>query len=330
MRHRFGFIFPVVLIVNIFLIGPTFGGKGVKQIVEPQADSLVHSFTQALQEYQWDQALSLCEDSIQSKTGKSASAEAFLRSVVPLPEVFGKSGVCSYNPMHAYTYFVRLGPDPTGETGSWNWAVRATKDGNWRILLPSLPIDEWRRDELAFKQYEEEWSVIAEKEAAKIQPFVKTILSATNSVFERGQPILLNLRVENQSEKPLFFDNSQATYNGSMTITQLNGESIPYTGLTYQTIMREISLPPHESKVVFDKMDLGIMYPLHEPGAYHVQFNGGGLHVWIEVPVENPVKRPSLYPSSLADSDSPFERKGFRNYMVAGNISSNTLTLSIR
>jgi hypothetical protein len=330
MQYYSRCISMAVLITTIVVTDTAFASKGGNVVIEPQAASIVRSFTQAIQEAHWDQALSLCEESIQSKAGQSASAEAFLRSVVPLPEIFGKSGVCSYNPMHAYTYFVRLGPDPTGETGSWNWAVRATKDGNWRILLPSLPIDEWRRAELVSKQYEEEWSVIAEKEAAKIQPFVKTILSATDAIYEVGKPIWLKLQVENQSDVPLHFENSQASLNGSMTIAKLNGESVPYTGPTYQTQFHEVDLPPKGTKVVFERIDLGLNYFMKEPGTYQVQFNGGGLHVWFEVPFESPVKRPSLYPSSLVDSDSPFERKGFRKYMVAGKIPSNTLTLSIR
>ncbi len=330
MRLDYCCILMSVFITTILMTDIAFASKGGKVVIEPQAASIVRSFTQAIQEEHWDQALSLCGESIQKEAVKSASAEGFLKSLVPLPEILGKVGVCRLNPKHAYTYFVRLGPDPTGETGTWNWAVRATKDGNWRIHLPSLSIDEWRKEELAAIQNENEWLVRVKHEIAEIRPFVKTILSATDSVFERGQPIWFKLCVENQSEKLLYYDNSQATVNGSMTIAQLNGEPVPYIGPTYQTGMRNIELPPHESKVVFDKMDLGIMYPLREPGTYQVQFNGVGSFVWLNDPYVNPVKRPSNTFGTGPKSSSPPEEEKYRHCPIADRIPSNTLTFTIR
>lgn len=331
MQHFSRCISLTVSITTILMTDIALAGKSSELfVVEPQAAFTVQSFTQAIQNEHWDLALSLCEESIQQEAVKSVSAEAFLKKVVPLPEILWKAGVFGGNRKHGYRYFVRLGPDPTGETGTWEWAVRAKKDGNWRIHLPGLSIDEWRKEELAAIQNENEWRVRLKQEIARIQPFVKTILSATESVFKIGQPILLKLCVENQSEKPLYFDNSQATVNGSMTITKINGDSVPYVGPTCQTVMREIELPPHESKVVFDKMDLGIMYPLREPGTYQVQFNGHGGWIWLNDPYVNPVKRPSLAFGTDPKASSPPEREEYRHCPIASGIPSNTLTLTIR
>lgn len=330
MRRLFQYSSLFLFLTGYLMTNPGLAGKGGKFVIEPDAASLVHSFTRAIEENHWDEALSLCEPTIQEEAKKSPSAEVFLKGVVPLPEILWKAGVCSYDVKRRYNYFVRLGPDETGETGSWCWLVRNTKDVGWRIHLPNLSIDEWRKGELAAIQNENEWRERMKTTKASISPFVKTILSATDSVFEIGKPIWLNLRVENQSEVPLFFDNSQATFNSSMTITKVNGESVPYSAPIYQTGSQNYELPPKETRVVFDKMDLGSMYPLRESGTYQVQFNGGGLDVWFDDPFVNPVKRPSHTFGKISNSLPSPEIEDHRHCPIAERIPSNTITITVK
>ena len=122
------------------------------------------------------------------------------------------------------------------------------------------------------------------------QEGVRTNLSARDSEFALGKPILLLLEMENMGSRVIRYDPTQVAINSSMSIEGSDGVKVPSIAGNVQTGGDSQALNPGERTVLFERLDIADQYLITSPGTYTVRFMGQGKGLGAEaIPPSNAI-----------------------------------------
>ena len=108
------------------------------------------------------------------------------------------------------------------------------------------------------------------------QDGVRTGLTARQSEFSLGKPIVLRLEMENVGNRVIHYDPTQVAINSSMSIEGNDGVKVPSIAPHVQTGGDSQALNPGERTVLFETLDIADQYLITSAGSYKVQFKGFG------------------------------------------------------
>jgi len=265
---------------------------GPPKPMDPDAKAALEGFQRALACADWQRALDRCSPQVRSAAGQYASTEAFFRAVAPVERIVLLSDfpVCSARSFPAdpgregsyYESFVRVLEGGAELNVNWTWKVVKSSPG-WQMEFPTTPLDQWIQQEVARQHAREDEYRNAQIRLLPEIRNISTRLTAERRRFRLGEPILLRLELVNQSGLDLMYDDQQAGANNSLRITDAAGTEI-HTSQTTQTCGGWVKLPPGETAVLFDHLDITKQYAISKPSCYSVQFRGRGLSVGVEDP----------------------------------------------
>jgi len=252
-------------------------------------------FIQALKESAWERALSCCSEKVRAEAKKYESAEMFFKAVVPIETVVTQSRKFWFTRVKGasgdfscrFDWSFRTAEPNMEHTTSWSAYILKT-DAGWVVDFRTMPLKEWivRYAE----QYKKSEEKAKEREAMRkaFEPRLKRIQARTFLIpvsrkFVIGQPMLFRLELINEGKEEFLYDHQQVAVNGSLTITDGNGKSVPYIAGPVQTSGAYKPIKPGESVVLFDKLDIARQYDIIRAGRYKVQFNGRGLKTAIDI-----------------------------------------------
>ena len=292
-------------------------GKGLSVELESAAANLVRQFWIALEESDWNTALSLCSMEIRKEARKYTSPKAFFEAVVPVKEVLKKIrpriGRWLHNPKYfAYIYDVRVSHEGLTRDGFWVWMVRRMEtEKKWEVHFSAIQLKTWiakEKEEINRVARERERHL---KELAPRLKGVRAFLTPEREAFKLGGLMRFHLQLINGGNSVLHYDRQQVAVNDSMTITGPNGEQVEYMAGPYQTTGALETIKPGETKTLFDRFDIAGQYDIKRPGKYRIQFNGNGLHVSVKTDdkaadMDNPESfkpYPGKFPSNMVQID---------------------------
>ena len=255
------------------------------------AKATLDAFRQALRDSDWDKALSCCTARVQARANEYPSKEQYLRDFVPLneflveanyrsaggqlaPNTVGKTGE-----IIEYYFNLRLSDALDGAHG-WPWSLQKAGTA-WLVKLPDVPAEEWTRREVP--RY---WHDQREKEKAKaagkaLEPKLeglRTHLSAQQTEYRVGLPMLFRLELINEGRYALSYDDHELVHSWSLSITDQNGRRVRCTTGPVQIMSPgRRTIRPNETAILFTNLDIAKTYDLTKPGKYRVCFNGGSL-----------------------------------------------------
>lgn len=245
-----------------------------------EAEEVMLKFQQALQESEWEKALSYCSEKVKAKAKEYESAEAFLRDIAPVEEIIPLSrfqvsgGQWKTKPADervSFFCFVRLTEPGSSPTISWGWTVAKSDDG-WLIDFKLLPLEKWIEEETNRLRREAEE---ARGRLEELREGIEMRLTALSEEFVIGQPMLFRLQITNVSESPITYDaTSSLMVNIPMIVKGPDGQAIAYIDTSYQTWARPGEIQPGQTVVLSDNYDAASQYRIVKPGRYSFQFKG--------------------------------------------------------
>ena len=264
------------------------GGKGSVVDVDPNAADVLTRYWRALEQSEWDTALSLCCEEVRKEAKKYSSPESFLQAVVPIKEILKKAGRprTGYWPQSpkyfAYIFDVRISDPGPLRDSFWVWKVRQLEgQKKWEIAFPTIAFESWlSKEKEAIERAAKERQQQIEKLAPRLKG-VQTLLTVEDQEFAIAEPVYFRLQLINQGDSAVRYDDQQVAVNNSMTITGPDGERVRYTTSMVQTVGAPEIIKPGETKTLFDQFDMTKQYDIRQPGQYRVQFNGNGLSVGV-------------------------------------------------
>ncbi len=322
--ERSSWKYQVVLVLLLFgllscnkNVSPYHKG-GPPRPIDSQAQETIRQFQQALAQSDWPRALACCTARVQSNAQNFDNLEAFFQEVVPVEAVisvkkpgFSESGSRIVDGQREDTYYGWAVPLREADL---LWVCRVLRqDSDWFIEFQAKPLSRYIEEKVQKRKQHEQWvrrqTQILEDKLTK----VRTRLVCLSETFAPGKPILLRLELIHEGGGTLYYDDQQVAVNGSMTINNGNGKSIPYVGGSFQTGGSFRPVGPGQTVVLFDNFDITKQYSVARPGQYTVQFNGRGLSVGHRM--EEDIK-PDM------PEDSP-------TFSLCDLLSSNSVTINV-
>jgi len=267
----------------------------------------MNQFIKAVEDNNWDKALSYCSKRTNSRAARYERDEYF-REFVPIAKLKAETNYKFWTysqdgpggKYHFFGCFLNLSKTSNGDSINWEWWLERT-DRGWLIDLPDVPVERWSQVEIdRLKRYREN----ADARWKALEPKLKglrTQLTALQQEYKLGQPMPFRLELVNEGAHELSYDKQQVAVNGSMIIKDENGRIIPYTAGPHQTAGGEKPIKPGESVVLFASLDIAKQYDIKRPGKYQVQFSGRGLEVGDAIGSKHGVVARREFPSNTVE-----------------------------
>ena len=129
------------------------------------------------------------------------------------------------------------------------------------------------------------------------EPQLVTQVFAKQRAVRLGNPIIVSVRVTNQTAQAAEVDRSATAFN-SIQITDPDGKALPYIGDDGQVAMSRVDVQPLSAVTIADALDLTDKYLFRKAGRYSIRFTGkwSGLSNSPAIPIQ-------VTPGRLSDFD---------------------------
>jgi hypothetical protein len=238
---------------------------------------VAHRFLEALQQSDWDRALSLCSDAVRARAPEFASAQAFLKHFVPVENL---AALSEFRPrgfgsregrVVEVSAEVRLEVPNSQWPVEWRWAL-VRSGGTWAIDFELTPLEQFVQKELLKQSFAEQGPG---GRLSALDARVELELVPALDQFVIGRPMLFTLRMKNITDTPVVYMGTPAVMtNDPMLVTGPDGATLPYVDTQYQTAGGIQAILPGEVKVLADRYDVTSQYRIIRPGRYRFQFRG--------------------------------------------------------
>jgi len=104
-------------------------------------------------------------------------------------------------------------------------------------------------------------------------PALSAEITAAKPIVRLGDPILVSVRVTNQTSAPAKAALSATAFD-CFDVTNPDGERLPYIGFDGQIAGIQTNIPPASAVTIADALDLTDKYLFQKPGHYSIRFNG--------------------------------------------------------
>jgi len=252
--------------------------SGAGKLLE-EAKTVMTKFQQALNASEWNKALSLCSDVVQSEAKKYESAGIFFQEVVPVEQIISVSNVQTFggqfgpdNKRLAYFCFLRLSEPDARPIINWEWRLNKT-DSGWVVDFKNILLGSWIEQERLRLNREHEK---AKERDRTLQEGLKLSLVPLSDGFVIGQPMLFRLEMTNISGSPIVYEKIFfSMINNPMAVTGPGGKRLEYLSSSVQTTWGPPdNIEPNQTLVLAEKYDVTIQYHITQPGQYTFQFTG--------------------------------------------------------
>jgi hypothetical protein len=248
-------------------------------------DSVLLRFQRALQEQNWQAALSLCSENIQKKAKEGKSPEEFLKAYLPIDDLVkmtelptrGYSG--TLEKISNINLDISISSSKTDNEApvSWKWSLVRDDENKWLVDFKVLPIDILVQKERLIRKFINAESNVRAANTAKFNQGIKFNLVPISEKYVIGQPMLFKVEMINTSDEPISFTTAGPTAimtSNPMYITGPEKEEIDYIYPSVQIGVGSDVILPKETIVLVDSYDVTSQYFINKPGQYAFQFRG--------------------------------------------------------
>ncbi len=252
------------------------------------AEELMGEFQQALKDFDWNKALSLCSDKVKSYAANFESLEKFFNDVVPVEKIkeLKEVQVSGYggqvNMRGLYQCFIRLlEPDSLPAvkwepTISWVWYLQKNSSG-WEIDFQQIPLNEWIEQDTNRQKNEHE--KFLERQRILREGLKLTLIPLSES-FVIGRSMEFRVELKNVSDSPIeYWSSIHPFVSDSMTIKAPDGIKVKHIGDLVQIGEAPETINPNQTIVLKEKYDVASQYLITNPGTYSFQLKGYDIPV---------------------------------------------------
>ncbi|MBN1972873.1 MAG: M48 family metalloprotease [Sedimentisphaerales bacterium] len=272
-----------------------------------EAEALMGKFQQALKDSDFEKAISLCSQKVQSFAKKYQPLEDFFNDVVPIEKIKALSEVLTFggstgpgNRRLAYFCCVQLSEPDIKPQISWEWKLNNT-DSGWEIDFKTLTLNAWIEQETNRLNNEriqalERDRILKEGLELKLVPLSES--------FVVGKPMEFRLELTNISDSPIeYWTADFYLLNDPLTIIDPNGKHVEYMSGSTQTTTVSKTLNPNQTIILKEKYDVTSQYHITKPGTYTFQFTGYDSTV-----VKSNIVKVEVNPGQISDDDLIFQK----------------------
>jgi len=271
-----------------------------------EAKAVMIKFQQALKASEWNKALSVCSDVVQSDAKEYESSKIFFKDVVPIEQIISVSNIQAGggqfgpdNKRLAYFCFLRLSEPDAKPTINWGWRLNKI-DSGWVVDFKNIPLNSWIEQEKLRLNREHEK---AKERDRTLQEGLKLSLVPLSDGFVIGEPMLFCLEMTNISESPIAYEKTFfLMINNPITVIAPDSKRLEYLSSSVQTAFGPpVNIAPNQTVVLVEEYDVTNQYNIIKPGQYTFQFTGH----WV---LKSNIVKMDVKPGQLSALDSIVEK----------------------